>query len=126
GVELGPRAAWVMGAVFALDLLVIGLFFKEFAICAFDAGMAAALGIPVALFHYLMMGLVSVTAVAAFESAGAILTVAMLVVPAASAYLLTDDLKRMLGLSVAIGAVSSVGGYALALWLDSSISGSMT
>src|SRR5690606_28321563 len=80
----------------------------------------------VAVFHYLMMGLVSVTAVAAFESPGAILTVAMRVAPGAAAHLLTDNLEQMLGLSVAIGAFSSVGGYALALCLDSSISGAMT
>lgn len=124
--DLGPRAMWTMGAVFALNLAVIGLFFKEFKLCSFDPGMAAALGIPVVLFHYVMMGLVSLTTVAAFESVGAILSVAMLVVPGATAFLLTDDLKRMLGISVLVGVAASIGGYALAAWLDSSIAGAMT
>ena len=122
---LGPRALWTMGAVFALNLIVIGLFYKEFKLCAFDPGMAAALGINVALFHYLQMGLVSVTTVAAFESVGAILSVAMLIVPGATAYLLTEDLRKLLALSVFFGAASSVGGYAVAYLIDCSIAGAM-
>jgi len=124
-VVLGPRAMWTMGAVFAVNLIVIGVFFKEFKLCAFDAGMAAAVGINVALFHYLLMGLVSLTTVAAFESVGAILSVAMLIVPGATAYLLTENLKRMLALSVLFGVASSVGGYAVAYLIDCSIAGAM-
>ena len=87
--------------------------------------MAAAVGINVALFHYLQMGLVSLTTVAAFESVGAILSVAMLIVPGATAYLLTENLKRMLALSVSFGVASSVGGYAVAYLIDCSIAGAM-
>mgnify|MGYP002477931797 CR=1 FL=1 len=124
-VAVGPKALWTMGIVFLIDLLVVGAFSKEFKICSFDPGMAASLGINVALFHYLMTALVSLTTVAAFESVGAILAVAMLIVPGATAYLLTDSLGRMLGLSVAVGSLSAAGGYLLATWLDSSISGAM-
>lgn len=126
GVPMGPKALWSMGVVFLLNLAVVGAFYKEFKLCSFDPGMATALGISVGFFHYLMMGLVSLTTVAAFESVGAILAVAMLIAPGATAYLLTDSLGRMLGLSVLVGAISAVGGYALALWLDSSISGAMS
>ncbi|WP_126427705.1 metal ABC transporter permease [Brevibacillus marinus] len=126
GMEMGPRAVWGLGGVFLLSLLVICLFYKQFKVCAFDPAMAAAVGIPVTLFHYLLMGLVSLTTVASFESVGAILVVAMLVVPAATAYLLTDKLHVMLIESVAIGILSSILGYALAAWLDSSIAGAIT
>ena len=126
GMEMGPRAVWGLGGVFLLSLLVICLFYKQFKVCAFDPAMAAAVGIPVTLFHYLLMGLVSLTTVASFESVGAILVVAMLVVPAATAYLLTDKLHVMLIESVAIGILSSILGYALATWLDSSIAGAIT
>lgn len=122
---LGPRAMWTMGAMFAVNLIVIGLFYKELKLCAFDAGMAAAIGINVALFHYLLMGLVSLTTVAAFESVGAILSVAMLIVPGATAYLLTHDMRKMLALSVLFGVASSIGGYAVATWIDCSIAGAM-
>jgi manganese/zinc/iron transport system permease protein len=63
--------------------------------------------------------------VGAFESVGAILVVAMLVVPAATAYLLTDRLAVMLGLAVGLGVTSAVAGYALARWWDASIAGAM-
>ncbi len=126
GVDLGPRAVWGVGGVFLFSLLIIGLFFKQFKLCSFDPAMAAAVGIPVVLFHYLLMTLVSLTTVAAFESVGAILVVAMLVVPSATAYLLTDRLHVMLFLSMAVGVTSSILGYLLASWLDSSIAGAMT
>jgi manganese/zinc/iron transport system permease protein len=87
--------------------------------------MAAAVGIPVALFHYLLMGLVSISTVASFESVGAILVVGMLVVPPATAYLLTEKLSRMMIYSVTIGFCSSVIGYYTAHALDASIAGCM-
>lgn len=126
GNDIGPKAIWVVGIAFLLSLIVVGLFFKEFKIVSFDPHMAAALGIPVLLIHYLLMGLVSLTTVASFESVGAILVVAMLTVPSATAYLLTDQLERMLLISVVAGVLSSVLGYGLALLFDASIAGSMT
>ncbi len=125
-MEMGPRAVWLIGGVFLVSLVVVGLFYKEIKLCSFDPAMAAAVGIPVLFFHYLLMGLVSLTTVASFESVGAILVVAMLVVPGATAYLLTDRLPVMLLLSMGIGVVSACGGYWIASWLDSSIAGAMT
>lgn len=125
-IDLGPVSAWTMGLIFLVNAVTIKLLYKEFKICAFDPQMAAAVGINVALVHYLLMGLVSVTTVGAFESVGAILVVAMLIVPGATAYLLTERLGAMLLLSVVQGALSSVLGYFLARWLDSSIAGAMT
>jgi manganese/zinc/iron transport system permease protein len=125
-LNLGPRGLWIMGAIFLLNLTVIGLFYKEFKLTAFDPQMAAAVGINVALVHYLLMGLVSVTTVGAFESVGAILVVAMMIIPAATAFLLTERLALMLALSVGQGVVSAVAGYMVARWLDSSIAAAMT
>lgn len=125
GIELGPRAVWTVGGAFLLTLIVTGLFFKEFKLCAFDPAYALTLGVPVTLFHYVQMTLVSLTTVAAFDSVGAVLAVAMLIVPGATAYLLTDTLERMLLLSVAVGVLSAVLGYGFAVWLDVSISGAM-
>lgn len=126
GQELGPRALWIMGAIFLLNVGVIALFFKQLKLCAFDPAMAAAMGINVSFFHYLLMTLVSITTVGAFDSVGAILVVAMLVVPGATAYLLTERLSSMLALAVAQGFLSSLLGYLLARWLDASISAAMS
>jgi len=125
GMDIGPKAVWGLGLVLGLSLLVIGLFYKQFKLCAFDPAMAAAIGIPVALFHYVLMGLVSVTTVASFESVGAILVVGMLVVPAATAYLLTERLGVMIVVSMVVGVLSAVLGYWMAVLLDASIAGCM-
>jgi manganese/zinc/iron transport system permease protein len=125
GKEMGPKAVWMLGFVFIVDLVLILLFYKEMKITSFDPQMAAALGIPVLFIHYLLMGMLSITTVASFDSVGAILVVAMLIVPGAAAYLLTDRLPSMLVTSAVIGVLSAFSGYYLAVWLNVSISGMM-
>jgi manganese/zinc/iron transport system permease protein len=125
GSDLGPKALWVTGAVLLANLLLVILFYKELKLSTFDAEMAASLGFSPAVLHYLLMSAVSVTVVGAFESVGAILVVAMLVVPPATAYLLTNRLERMLALAVVLGVASAVLGYQIARWLDCSIAGAM-
>ncbi len=123
--SLGPRALWINGCLLAAIAVFVGLLWKELKLSTFDPELAATLGFSPALLHYLLMGAVSVTVVGAFESVGAILVVALLVVPPATAYLLTDHLGRMIGAAVACGVASTLGGYAMARALDASIAGSM-
>ncbi len=125
GRSLGPKALWINGTVLAVNVAIVLLFYKELKLATFDRELAAALGFLPAALHYLLMSMVSITVVGAFESVGAILVVAMLIVPPATAYLLTDRLSRMLLLSAALGVASAGGGYAMARWLDASIAGSM-
>lgn len=120
-----PQGVWVMGGVLLLNLLFIGLFYKELKLATFDAGLAAALGFSPALLHYGLMTVVSITAVGAFDHVGSILVVALMIAPPASAYLLTNSLPRMLGLSAAYGVASAIGGYWLARTLDANIAGAM-
>ncbi|WLR52748.1 metal ABC transporter permease [Bacillus tianshenii] len=124
-MNLGPKAVWMLGSVLIINVLLIVLFYKEFKICSFDPQMAAAIGIPVLLIHYMMMGMVSLTTVASFDSVGAILVVAMLIVPGATAYLLTDKLYLMLLLSAVTGVLSAVIGYYTATVFNVSIAGAM-
>ncbi|MUT68520.1 metal ABC transporter permease [Paenibacillus sp. NEAU-GSW1] len=123
GMSLGPKAVWLLGVTLAVIASVIGLFYKQFKLCAFDPALAAACGIPVALFHYFLMGLVSMATVSSFESVGAILVVGLLIIPAATAYLLTDRLGVMILFSVAAGIFSTFLGYGAATVLDASIAG---
>lgn len=125
GRSLGPRALWINGGLLLADLAFVALFWKELKLSTFDSGLAAALGFSPVLLHYLLMGAVSVTVVGAFESVGAILVVALLVVPPATAYLITDRLAAMLAWAAGAGVASAIGGYALARLLDASIAGSM-
>ena len=122
---IGPKALWVSGFVLLADALFVLLFYKELKLSTFDPALAAALGFAPTLVHYLLMTAVSVTVVGAFESVGAILVVAMLVVPPAAAYLWTDRLAVMLGLAIGLGVASAVLGYGLARVLDASIAGAM-
>ncbi len=123
--SLGPKALWTNGATLLLNALLITLLFKELKLSTFDGALSAALGFSPIVLHYLLMTAVSVTVVGAFESVGAILVVAMLIVPPATAYLLTDRLGVLLGLSVTFACTAATLGYALARALDASIAGAM-
>lgn len=126
GIDLGPKSLWIMGSILLIILILLFLFFKELKVSTFDAGLSSALGISPVVMHYGLMSVSSVTVVGAFDAVGAILVVAMMITPAAAAYLLTSDLKKMIGLSVFFGIISALGGYWVAHWLDASISGSIS
>lgn len=125
GLSLGPNTVWSLGIVTLLVLLFIVVGYKELFLTAFDPAYAAAIGISTSAWYYSLMSAVSLTTVASFESVGAILVVALLVGPPATAYLLTDNFKAMLLLSVAAGVIASVVGYYLAVWVDGSIAGAI-
>ena len=125
GSDLGPRSLWVMSAILVANLAFIGFLYKELKLATFDAGLAATLGFAPAILHYSLMGMVSITAVGAFDAVGSILVVALMVGPAASAYLITDRLSHLIGLSVSIGIASALSGYWVAHLFDVSIAGSM-
>ena len=101
------------------------MFFKEMKIATFDPVYAASIGIPVVFLHYGFMTSISFTTVAAFDSVGAILVVAMLIGPAATAYLISKTIKQMFLYSMLFGATASIGGYYLAKFWDTSIAGMM-
>jgi len=125
GVNLGPQALWVMAALCIVNLLFVGLLFKELKLATFDPGLAAALGFSPALLHHLLMAVTSVTAVGAFVAVGAVLVVALMIIPAATAYLLTDDLRRMVVIACLVGALGAVLGYGVARAINASVSGAM-
>lgn len=125
GYDVGPVALYKIGAVLALNVIFVTLLYKELKIVTFDRALAASLGFAPVILHYSLMGSVSVTAVTAFDAVGSILVVALMIAPAASAYLLTDDLKRMIWISAVLGALSAVSGFWVAHALDASIAGSM-
>lgn len=112
-----PRRVVAMGAVTVCVILLVVLFYKELLVSSFDPGLAASLGLNPGLVHYALMCVLSVVVVSAFEAVGAVLVIAMLILPASTAYLLTDRLWLMMLLSVVHGLVSAVGGIHLAFVL---------
>ncbi|MGB8711471.1 MAG: metal ABC transporter permease, partial [Methyloceanibacter sp.] len=109
---LGKGDVVLLGIVTALALGAVVVFYKEYAITSFDAGFARSLGIPVQFFHYSLMLLLAFAIVSSLQAVGVVLVSAMLVIPAAAAFLLTDRLGLMLVLSAIFGMVSGgVGAF---------------
>lgn len=123
GRNWGPQALWTLAFLTLVNALFLALFYKELKLSTFDAGLAAALGFAPALLHYTLMGIVAVTTVAALSAVGAILVVALLIVPAVTASLLTRRLPALIALSLGIGIVGALAGCRLATLFDVSISG---
>ena len=126
GTDLGPKSLWIIGTILLITLTLLIAFFKELKVSTFDKGLAASLGFSPAIIHYGLMSVASVTTVGAFDAVGAILVVALMIAPAATAYLLTKNLKKMLILAIIFGVFAAISGYWFAHWLDASISGSIT
>jgi ABC-type Mn2+/Zn2+ transport system permease subunit len=97
----------------AITLLVLGLKWRDLLLFCFDPAQARAQGLNVTALHYTLLTLLSATAVAALQTVGALLVVAMLVTPGATAYLLTDRFGKMIAIATALGVGASlVGAYA--------------
>ena len=124
-MDLGPKSLWVIGIILTITLGLLIAFFKELKISTFDVGLATSLGFSPAVIHYGLMSVASVTTVGAFDAVGAILVVALMIAPAASAYLLTTDLKKMIALACFFGVFSAIAGYWMANYFDASIAGSI-
>jgi manganese/zinc/iron transport system permease protein len=109
-----PTAAVVNGAMLLLNVALMTLFFKELRIAAFDPALATSLGIPARGIHYGLMAVTALTVVAAFKSVGSILVIGLLIIPAATATLVSSRLRNVITLGLSIAAVSAVLGHALA------------
>ncbi len=124
GIEVA-RSVLSMSIVTGVNLLFVIFFYKELKLSTFDPGLATALGFSPVVLYYLLLSLSSITAVTAFDSVGAVLLVAFMIVPPTAAYLLTDKLWKMLLYGVLIAIASSLLGYLTAFGLDVSIGGMM-
>jgi manganese/zinc/iron transport system permease protein len=109
----------------ALTLAFILLAWKEMKIAVFDPALATALGYNAPLLHYILIALVAGVTVVAFEAVGSILVLAMLIVPAATAQLLTDRLVGMLLWATAAALISSFVGCFLAFLSNTNSAGMM-
>lgn len=127
-----PRAVIIGLSVLLINIVFVGLFFKELKLTSFDPALATTLGINAQWMHYTLMTLVAVTTVASFENVGSILVIAMLIVPPATAYLLTNRLISMIIMSFLVAILCAVLGHFAAItvprwwgFADTSTAGSM-
>ncbi len=120
-----PDAILRMGGVLVVVAGLIAIFYKELLVSSFDAGLARSLGINTTAMHYGMMILLSLVVVSAFEAVGSLLVIAMLILPGATAGLLSTRLAVVHVLSVVHAALSAVLGLHLAFALGSQIGPAM-
>jgi len=125
GLNMGPIALWSSGLLLLAVLAYTFIGFKGLKMSSFNEDYAAVLGIGVAAWNLSLMAMVSFATVVSFESVGAILVVALLVVPAATAYLLVEKLHLLLIGAGSIALLAALGGYALSRWMDTSIAGTV-
>jgi manganese/iron transport system permease protein/iron/zinc/copper transport system permease protein len=125
GMVLGVEDAdlWMMAVVATAVLAVMILGYRYFQITTFDPVMAASLGIPVIAIDYLLTTCTSLVVVSAVSIVGVILVVGLLVTPAATAYLLSDRLHRMMGLAALFGLTGVVGGLYVSTWIGNVATG---
>lgn len=122
GMEVS-KSLFYMSIMLFINLLFILIFYKELKISSFDPCQAMLSGFSISVIYYGLMILVSTTAVAAFDVVGAILVISYLIVPGASAYLISNKLRNVLILSVVYAVFNSIIGYYLALIFNVNISG---
>jgi manganese/zinc/iron transport system permease protein len=125
GLNLGPSPVFRMGVITVLTAVGIRLFYKQLLVSSFDPGLAVSLGISALTVHYSLMAWLSVVVVSAFESVGAVLVVAMLILPGATASLLVTRLPHVFIVVLLLAAASSVLGIHLATWLNCSMAAAM-
>ncbi len=101
--------------VSGIVLLFVFIFYKELKITSFDPMMAKAYGLNITLIHYLLMFFLTLVAVVSLQTVGTILVIAMLITPAATAYLLTNSLVKMIAISSTVGVLSAILGYFLVI-----------
>ncbi|HHS96763.1 MAG TPA: metal ABC transporter permease [Chloroflexi bacterium] len=115
---VSPADLWTTGALGGIVLLLVAALYKEFLVMAFDPVLAQVLRLPTTFLHYLLLVMLAATVVVALQTVGVALTVAMLVTPAATAYLLTRRLLPMMALAAFLGSFSAVAGLSLSFSLN--------
>lgn len=115
---VSANSLWMIVIFGGIILLTVAAFYKEFLILSFDPILAATLRMPVNLLNNLLLGLIAVTVAVSLQTVGVALMVAMLVTPAATAYLLTNRLPTMMALSALFASISGVVGLYLSYYLS--------
>lgn len=120
-----PRSTAVMLLLLGLNVVLVVLLWKELKLSTFDPRLAEAMGFRPRWLHYGLMVVVSLTVVAAFDAVGPVLVIPLIVVPAATGWLLSDRLGGVVVWSVVLAMTGAEGGYWLARWTDANFAGAM-
>ena len=125
GIDIGPRIIWVMLGLLFLNISFITILNKELKLTIFDPDLARVLGYNPTLLSYLLLTMASITIVGSYEAVGIILVVSFMIVPPATAYLLTSSVNEMIYVSSMIAISGSVLGFFFGWFMNISIPGSI-
>lgn len=125
GYDIGPVAFWTFGAIGIVTITLIALLFKEFVLISFDSEYARVAGFSPTLLFYLLMTITSIVAVGAFDIVGSMVTIALMIVPPATALLLCRRVYPLIITALSAGCLSSIIGYTVAHLADISIAGTI-
>jgi manganese transport system permease protein len=106
-----------------ITLVALAIWRKDLILFCFDPTHARSIGLNTTFLYYMLLGLLSLTAVAGLQTVGIILVVAMLVTPGATAYLLSDRFESMMLIAMMTGVFSSVMGTYISYYIDASTGG---
>ena len=116
-IAVSNQDLWLLAIVTSIVLSAILLFYRQLQLTSFDPIMAASIGVPVLAIEYLLTACTSLVVVSGVQIAGVILVIGLIITPAASAYLLTDRLDRMIFVAMLMGVFGFLIGFALATWI---------
>jgi manganese/zinc/iron transport system permease protein len=125
GVDWGPRAFWIASVLFIINSGGICIFYRSLVATSFDPIYAQVIGMNPARIRIFFILLVSVNAVAAFEIVGSLVVIALLIVPPATAFLISTSMHQMITGSLVFALISSTVGCSVAFYSDVSIAGSI-
>ena len=126
GIDYGPITLWNMSVILLLNVFCIIMFYKELLVSIFDQDYAHSISYRPTLFHYALMLITSITIIGAFDTVGSVLVISFIIVPAATAHLLSHDMKLVIIHAIGIAISSAIAGYALAQYSQGSIAGAIT
>ncbi len=125
GRDWGPRYMWMMLGMLVINVAFTVIFYRPLVMSTFDVSYANTRGIHTALLNYALMGLIAVNVVAAFNAAGAVLVVALMVVPPATALLITRRIPHMIATTAVLAALAATIGFWLAYVTNAATSATM-
>lgn len=125
GQDLGPISLWLMSLLVVINSCIVGMFYKQLVAATCDTTFAQVIGHRPTRTYYILMAMTSITAVAAFHVVGSIVVVALMIVPCATAYLITEQLKSLLIVASCITISAALLGCSVARCADVSLAGSV-
>lgn len=126
GLFEAPGSIIRMGSVALGVIGLVSVFYRPLVVSSFDPGLARSLRMNPTVVHHILMAVLAIVVVSAFEAVGAVLVIAMLIFPGTTASLLSDRLPVILGLTLLIAVLGAFFGMHLALWWDVSTAGAIS